>query len=106
MRITEAEAERLLVNDLKIAEREVNSHRLPLNQHQFDSLVSFTFNVGIGAFRNSTLLKRIKTDVNHPDIPNQFNRWIYGGGKVLSGLVKRRKQEANLYTKGIYENQN
>lgn len=106
MTITEAEAERLLVNDLKIAEREVNSHRLPLNQHQFDSLVSFTFNVGIGAFRNSTLLKRIKIDVNHPDIPNQFNRWIYGGGKVLSGLVKRRKQEANLYTKGIYENQN
>ena len=104
MTITEAEAEKLLVDDLKTAENEINKHNLPLKQHQFDSLVSFVFNVGIGAFRTSTLLKRIKIDVNHPDIPNQLNRWIYGGGKVLSGLVKRRRQEVDIYTKGHYEN--
>ena len=103
MTITEAEAEKLLVDDLKHAEDEINSHNLPLKQHQFDALASFIFNVGTGAFRTSTLLKRIKTDVNHPDIINQFNRWIYGGGKVLSGLVKRRRQEVDIYTKGFYE---
>ncbi len=97
MAITEAEAEKLLVNDLKTAEEEINSHNLPLKQHQFDALVSFVFNVGTGAFRTSTLLKRIKEDVNHPDIPNQFNRWVYGGGKVLPGLVRRRNEEAKLY---------
>ena len=103
MIITASEAEKLLKYDLKTAEDEINRHILPLKQHQFDSLVSFVFNVGIGAFRTSTLLKRIKIDVNHPDIPNQLNRWIYGGGKVLSGLVKRRRQEADIYTKGYYE---
>lgn len=104
MTITEAEAEKLLVDDLKTAEDEINSHNLPLKQHQFDALASFVFNVGTGAFRTSTLLKRLKIDVNHPDIINQLNRWIYGGGKVLSGLVKRRRQEADIYTKGHYEN--
>lgn len=100
MIITEAEAEKLLVDDLKTAEKEINKHLLPLRQHQFDSLVSFVFNVGTGAFRTSTLLKRLKTDVNHPDITNQFNRWIYAGGKILNGLVRRRKEEANLYMNG------
>ena len=102
MVITEAEAERLLKHDLRVAENEINRHLLPLKQHQFDSLTSFVFNIGIGAFRKSTLLKRLKVDVNHPDIAKQFNRWIYGGGKILKGLVKRRKEEANLYTSGIY----
>lgn len=102
MVITEAEAEKLLKQDLKTAEVEINRHLLPLKQHQFDSLTSFVFNVGIGSFRRSTLLKRLKIDVNHPDIANQFNRWVYGGGKILKGLVKRRKEEVNLYITGIY----
>lgn len=102
MIITEAEAERLLKQDLKTAEDEINRHLLPLKQHQFDSLASFVFNVGVGSFRRSTLLKRLKMDVNHPDIANQFNRWVYGGGKILKGLVKRRKEEANLYITGDY----
>ena len=102
MVITEKEAEKLLKQDLKTAEDEINKHLLPLKQHQFDSLVSFVFNVGIGAFRRSTLLKRLKMDVKHPDIVNQFNRWVYGGGKILKGLVKRRKEEANLYLNGGY----
>ncbi len=102
MVITEEEAERLLKQDLKTAEDEINRHLLPLKQHQFDSLTSLVFNIGIGSFRKSTLLKRLKMDVNHPDIANQFNRWVYGGGKILKGLVKRRKEEANLYLNGVY----
>ena len=100
--ITEAQAEKLLKQDLKTAEDEINKHLLPLKQHQFDSLASFVFNVGIGSFRRSTLLKRLKMDVNHPDIVNQFNRWVYGGDKILPGLVRRRKEEANLYINGDY----
>jgi len=102
MVITEEEAERLLIQDLKAVEDEVNRYLLPLKQHQFDSLTSFVFNVGVGAFRKSTLLKLLKMDVNHPDITNQFNRWVYGGGKILPGLVRRRKEEANLYLNGVY----
>jgi len=100
--ITEAEAEKLLIQDLRVAEDEINRHLLPIKQYQFDSLTSFVFNVGIGAFRKSTLLKRLKMDVNHPDIASQFNRWVYGGGKILPELVRRRREEANLYINGIY----
>ena len=102
MVITEAEAEKLLIQDLRVAEDEINRHLLPLKQHQFDSLASFVFNVGVGSFSKSTLLKRLKMDVNNPDIANQFNRWVYGGGKILKGLVKRRTEEANLYINGDY----
>ena len=97
MTITKAEAEKLLVADLKTAENEINSHNLPLKQHQFDALVSFVYNVGVGNFRRSTLLKRLKANPNDPDIANQFKRWVYGGGKVLPGLVRRRNDEAKLY---------
>jgi lysozyme len=97
--ITEAQAEVKLREDLRTAENEVNRHKLNINQNQFDALVSFTFNVGSGNFRSSTLLKRIKENPNHPDIQNQFNRWIYAGGKVLPGLIKRRAEEAKLYFK-------
>lgn len=100
--ITEAQAEVKLREDLRTAENEVNRHKLNINQNQFDALVSFTFNVGSGNFRSSTLLKRIKENPNHPDIENQFGRWIYAKGRVLPGLVKRRKEEANLYINGIY----
>lgn len=95
--ITEAQAEVKLREDVRTAENEVNRHKLNINQNQFDALVSFTFNVGSGNFRNSTLLKRIKENPDHPDIQNQFGRWIYAGGKRLDGLVKRRAEEAKLY---------
>ena len=96
-RITEEQAEKFLIDDLAVAEREVNRYGLNLTQNQFDALVSFVFNVGVGNFRSSTLLKRLKANPNDPDIANQFKRWVYGGGKVLPGLVRRRNDEAKLY---------
>lgn len=95
--ITEAEAEQFLIEDLKTSEKEIDSHNLRLNQNQFDALVSFVFNVGAGNFRSSTLLKRVRLNPNHPDIENQFKRWVYAKGRVLPGLVKRRNDEAKLY---------
>ena len=83
--------------DLIVAETEVNRYGFDLTQNQFDALVSFVFNVGAGNFRSSTLLKRLKSNPNDPDIENQFKKWVYDNGKVLPGLVRRRDEEAKLY---------
>lgn len=68
-----------------------------VNQNQFDALTSFAYNVGIGAFKKSTLLKLVKANANNPLIRNEFAKWDKAGGKVLAGLTKRRKEEADLY---------
>lgn len=72
---------------------------LQLNQNQFDAITSFIYNVGIGNFMSSTLLKRIRKDPNDPDIREQFMRWVYNDGKIMEALVNRRKLEADLYFK-------
>ena len=95
--ITLDQAESFLRQDVEFAEKEVNKHNLNINQNQFDALVSFVFNLGVGNFARSTLLRKIKSNPNDPTIRREFNRWIYAGGKVLNGLVRRRKEEADLY---------
>ena len=95
--ITLKEAERLLRIDLIRFEHAVNKYVIvPLNQNQFDALVSFAFNVGVSAFRNSTLLKLLNK-ANYRKAANQFDRWVHGGGGRLSGLVRRRKEEKKLF---------
>ncbi len=101
------EAEHFLRQDVEFAEKEVSKHNLDINQNQFDALVSFVFNVGVGrpkshpngpsGFLGSTLLIKARHDVNDPTIRREFERWIYAGGKVLNGLVRRRREEADLY---------
>jgi len=95
--ITLDEAEYFLRQDVEFAEKEVNKHNLNINQNQFDALVSFVFNLGVGNFARSTLLRKIKSNPNDPTIRKEFERWIYAGGKILNGLVRRRKEEADLY---------
>lgn len=95
--ISKWQAEELLRKDVLTAERALNRQRLPLSQNQFDALVSFTFNVGVGNFQKSTLLRKVRVNVNDPSIAVEFKKWVYGGGKVLPGLVKRRQAEAGLY---------
>lgn len=96
--ISEEEAENLLREMVVSYENDVKRYvQTELNQNQFDALVSFVYNVGNDNFRTSTLLKRINVDPCHEDIPYQFSRWNKGAGKVLPGLVRRRKQEAELY---------
>jgi lysozyme len=68
-----------------------------LTQNQFDALCSFTYNVGIGAFRKSTLLKKVNLNPNDPTIEMEFLKWNKAKGKVLPGLTKRRQQESDLY---------
>jgi lysozyme len=68
-----------------------------LNDNQFSALVSFSFNVGIGNFKASTLRRHILSNKTEQEIREQFNRWVYSKGKKLNGLIKRRKDEADLY---------
>ena len=95
--ITKERAIEFLQSDLKDAENAVNKNLPNLNQNQFDALVSFVFNVGAGNFGKSTLLKKAKNNPSDATIRSEFNKWINGGGKVLPGLVKRRKEESDLY---------
>lgn len=95
--ITKEQGEYFLRQDVEHAEKEVNKHNLNINQNQFDALVSFVFNLGVGNFSRSTLLRRIKAYPNDITIRREFARWVYAGGKILPGLVTRRKEEADLY---------
>jgi lysozyme len=97
MTITLADGERLLKEDLQTYENAVNRLvTVPLNQNQFDALVSFCYNVGRGAFSQSTLL-RLLNQGNYSEAANQFSRWVNGGGKQLPGLVSRRETERTLF---------
>lgn len=101
--ITEEQADQYLREELDVAARAVNRYsKVSLSQNQFDALTSFVYNVGAGAFQNSTLLRYINGREPMNEIHAQFMRWIHGDGKVLPGLVKRRQYEADLFTKGFW----
>jgi lysozyme len=72
-----------------------SSTRDDINQNQFDSLVSLAFNIGTGAFKKSTLLKKVNANPNDPAIKGAFEMWKNAGGMPI--LLKRRQREAALY---------
>lgn len=92
-----AEAERMLADDIAIAERCVNCDADSLNQNQFDALVSFVFNVGTANYKKSTLRKKVLANPNDTAIADEFGRWKYANKIVLPGLVRRRQAESDLY---------
>jgi lysozyme len=95
--LTEQQVYDLLGQDLARFEQAVNEDVEPdLTQNQFDALVSFTFNVGESAFKQSTLLKRLN-ERDFVDVPNQLRRWNKSGGKKVQGLVNRRENEIKLW---------
>ena len=97
MRITKEKAEELLRRDLFFVERFVNGIPKVQTQGQFDALVSFAYNVGVGKLKASTLLKKIMHDAPKTEIQKEFLRWATSGGKRLAGLVKRRSWEAERW---------
>ncbi len=100
LKITQEEAEIILESDLEAFEEHVTKMvTVPLAQHQFDALVSFTFNCGIDAFRTSTLLKKLNSE-DFSGAANEFPRWCKARGKVLGGLLRRRKSERHLFLTG------
>lgn len=92
----------LLKKDLFISEQAVvRNINVSLSQFQFDSLVSFTFNLGGGVLQRSTLRQKINYGSNLEDIRGEFLKWIYSHGKPLHGLLKRRNLEADMYIGSI-----
>ena len=99
--ISEAQAQELLQATLTKYEDCVNGAvKMPINQNQFDAFVSFTYNLGCGAFRKSTMLQLFNTGYAGA-AAEQFARWNRGGGKVLAGLVSRRAAERALFVSKV-----
>lgn len=98
---TEAQAKVYMAHDLKKFESAVNSAvTVPINQNQFDALVSLAYNIGTGAFKESTLLKKLN-EADYKGAAAQFAVWNKGGGKVMQGLVNRRAVERKLFEKAL-----
>ena len=96
--ITEEQAEAMLLDTIKGVEKQVkNVLEVKLPAHKLAALISFTYNVGIGNFANSTLLAWINSNPDFSRIPEQFRRWNKGGGRVLNGLIRRREAEVALW---------
>lgn len=101
MTITKEEADRLFDDEIEQFERWIRPMvaNVPLNQNQYDALVSFAYNAGVNALKTSTLLRKVKANPNDPSIRAEFMKWIYAAGKKLKGLENRRKAEADFYFK-------
>jgi GH24 family phage-related lysozyme (muramidase) len=100
MTITQDEAEAILKRDLVKYEIPVgNLVKVNLNQNQFDVLVDFAYNAGVGNLKTSTLLKKVNAG-DFDAVPDELMKWTKGGGKVLPGLVRRRRAEADWWNDG------
>ena len=96
-KISEYWAKELLMQDVAEVEREVKALGVAKTQGQFDALVSFAFNLGIGHLKRSTLLKCIREGRSMREIKRQFMRWVVAGGKRLKGLERRRAWEVQRF---------
>ncbi|MEL6494093.1 MAG: lysozyme [Cyanobacteria bacterium J06623_7] len=98
-KITRRQAERLFLTDIPVYEQIIHQHvTVELNQNQFDALVSFVYNVGETAFKNSTLLKLLNQS-KYDKAAKQLFRWVRAGGRRIEGLANRRNEEYQLFTK-------
>ena len=110
--ITQEEADKLFKDTVDKFEYQVkmilgDTLKAILPESSISALVSLAYNIGIGAFSRSTLLKIIRDNKNNlKDIRIQFMKWVYANGKVLNGLVARREAEYKLYEKGILSQYN
>ena len=101
--ITKEEAWELFDKDNDNAELGViRLIKIPLTDYQFDSLVDFTFNLGSGALQRSTLRSMLNRG-EYFEASQQFKRWVYGNGRILPGLVRRRLAEERLFNYRIYK---
>jgi lysozyme len=94
---TDEEVDNILCEDLERFEIGIQRlTKVSLTQSQFDALVSFSFNVGLGNFQSSTLRSKLNRG-DYEGASNEFPKWRKAGGKILKGLVKRRADERNLF---------
>ncbi len=103
--VTQQRADDLLISDTCSFVRTVNENivkYVALVQHEFDALVSFAFNVGSVALKESTLRSLLTRGAMRSAVADQFDKWVKGGGKVLPVLVARRAREKKLFLEGDY----
>ena len=88
-----------LRKDIETVEAQIEELDLTLSQPQLDALVSFVFNIGIGKFKEATLLRYIREGRSENDIKREWRRWVYAGNppRTLPGLIKRREWESIRY---------
>ena len=105
--ISKSEAENLLKNDLIPIELKLNklieNGEISVNQNEFDALCSFIFNVGLGAFEKSTMLKKLKLKDNE-SVAYEFPKWVYVSGVQSKGLSNRRTAESKLFRGQEWQN--
>jgi len=95
--ITEKEGLELLMYDISKFERAVDRLiKVPLTQGQYDSLVSFSFNLVSGALQSSTLRRKLNRS-EYESAADEFPKWVFAGGRKLKGLIRRRYAERELY---------
>jgi lysozyme len=101
--ITKAQAEKLLLKSLKVYEDCINECvKVDLKQSQYDCLICFCYNIGCGAFKKSTLLKKLNKG-DYSAVPSEIMKWTKAGGKTVTGLVNRRTKEAALWSSDEWE---
>jgi lysozyme len=94
---TEDQASEWLAQDVQWAVDAVNKYvTVKLNQGQFDALVDFTFNLGVGNLTHSTLLRKLNAG-DYAGAAAEFPKWNMAGGRVLAGLVARRAAEQAMF---------
>lgn len=97
MSITQSQAEHFLKEDIEPIEKELNKLNINFKQNQFDGLVSWIYNLGVGNFNSSTMKKYIVARKNDIEITDQMVKWYNAGGKPLLGLKRRRVAECNMW---------
>ena len=101
--ISQPEADKLLEEDIAKFEDYVSDNVIvELNQGQFDALVAWTFNLGPGNLRESTMLKKLNNQ-EYESVPFEMRRWNKAGGKTLDGLIRRREAESLLFESKEWE---
>lgn len=97
-KITVEFAQECLLYDVKQFELSVDNYCVDtLTSNQFSAIVSWTYNLGAGALKSSTMLKKINKNPNDLSIEKEMLKWVKAGNKTLQGLVNRRKAEWKLY---------
>ena len=97
--ISQPDAEATLKSDVEIREEMIRRNvKVLLNQNQFDALISFLFTMGEGTLRSSTLLKKLNSS-DYVAVPVEMSKFLYSNGKLANGLIPRRQEEAQLFSR-------
>lgn len=96
--ITKAQAVELMLGDMKLCADAIGKFvTVPLRSNELCALISLSYNIGIGGLHKSTLVRKLNAGSPHIEVADEFLKWVHAGGRVLSGLVRRRRAERELF---------